>query len=677
MKKIAYILFFSFIAVLGQAQETEKTVARVFVENNYKSGENGILIKWLARKVYYKEGVNIYRKSKGSDWKKINNSPIKINTNASLSELGNDAEALNFMEAIGKLSYDEFQESFFRAFVLIKDILNTDFALVAGAAFLDKDVLIDASYEYKLMSIEKGVEKEIALSTPITAAEYKTPEAIKSPLVNLNFFDKAYEIKWEVEELRYYGVMVHRSTNGGAFIPIHKAPIAAQKIQTDSGKVYPEYFFKDFKIGEDTSYSYKLVGIDYFGQETEFSQIFDFPARDFSFPTAPIEFDLISNNKKQSIDLSWELPVKSDDAIGFKVYRLNSGDSIPQLRSNLLPIETTSFSENVNVTGGYYYYVVCADDGGNEAKSATIFTELRDVVAPSVPIGFNILADTGKFIFKWTAAPEKDLAGYYIYRSISDEDNSNNKFMPMNSDPIDTNYFELPVSDNVRNKFAYQILSADTNFNKSVFSEIKIAQLPDVEAPKTPLVKNVSIKDSVLVIEWLPNVDSDLKGYNIYRKVAEDTSEFKQLNFQLLPTTSTSYSDKQAESGIKYSYCIKAIDESGLQSNYSNVFKGKLAEAIPNIKPSNLQVKVNHKKKLAKITWTASEEEEMNVGYTVYRKNGKSAIQPISGLLTDTKFTDSGLLKGEQYTYEIRAYSKMGDVLKSEQKTIEIKLTEN
>ena len=42
--------------------------------------------------------------------------------------------------------------------------------------------------------------------------------------------------------------------------------------------------------------------------------------------------------------------------------------------------------------------------------------------------------------------------------------------------------------------------------------------MPDVTPPEIPVIKNGISKDGIITIEWIKNVELDLKNYIIYRK---------------------------------------------------------------------------------------------------------------------------------------------------------------
>ena len=94
----------------------------------------------------------------------------------------------------------------------------------------------------------------------------------------------------------------------------------------------------------------------------------------------------------------------------------------------------------------------------------------------------------------------------------------------------------------------------------------------DTEPPATPRGVRSITGDNEVIIEWFPNGESDLAGYNIWRD--DDGDE----NFELLAEVSSdtssdvdrlSFVDEQVINGFTYSYAVSAIDYDGNESELS------------------------------------------------------------------------------------------------------------
>lgn len=68
-------------------------------------------------------------------------------------------------------------------------------------------------------------------------------------------------------------------------------------------------------------------------------------------------------------------------------------------------------------------------------------------------------------------------------------------------------------------------------------------------------------------LEWDPNTETDLAGYNIYRST-QSGSGYVRLNGILI--SSTSYSDDTIAAGQTYYYVCTAVNNADLESGFSN-----------------------------------------------------------------------------------------------------------
>jgi fibronectin type 3 domain-containing protein len=75
-------------------------------------------------------------------------------------------------------------------------------------------------------------------------------------------------------------------------------------------------------------------------------------------------------------------------------------------------------------------------------------------------------------------------------------------------------------------------------------------------------------------LAWTPNTESDIAGYNVYRRSA-DEQEFKKLNTELVKTPA--FRDNAVQPGTKYIYSVSAVDLRGNESPKS----AEASETVP------------------------------------------------------------------------------------------------
>jgi hypothetical protein len=99
----------------------------------------------------------------------------------------------------------------------------------------------------------------------------------------------------------------------------------------------------------------------------------------------------------------------------------------------------------------------------------------------------------------------------------------------------------------------------------------------DTFAPATPTglqaVSSGTSREKFIDLTWAPNTESDLAGYNLYRR--EDEGRMTKLNTELI--TTPSFRDENVQSGARYVYAVSAVD---LRRNESPLSL-EAAEVVP------------------------------------------------------------------------------------------------
>ena len=642
--------------------------AEIFVSNNFNN-QDGLVVKWITSTIYGLKGYDLYRREVGKDWVKLNETPISlIKKNELDSNLNNDEQGLyNFTV---NTNYDEFQKSFPRVFVLIKSIYNNYMANLIGIIYYDKTAIKDISYQYKLLN--GNSDYELAISETYKCGNYvkeSPPDSIK-----IERFKKRCDIKWKPDINRYYGVDIYRKTNDSAFRKITITPRAIQKSEDQKGNLnFPEVCYVDEAVNKEYAYSYKFIAINYFGQPSIESEEIFVPKEDFDPPEKPFNLVPVKHDSKMTIDLTWDF-IPEEDLLGFNLYRSNLLEGpYEKINFNIIPNTITYFNDKVNLVGDYYYYCSTIDFSGNESYSGKIYLQIHDMFPPDAPKNLQSETGPGFINLTWDNNTESDLKGYFIQRSLNDEDNSDNHFININSEPTIENLFSEKLSKNVRNKFVYRIIAVDTSFNRSKPSINSLAQMPDVTPPNHPVIKSINFKDKMMVIYWIPNIESDLEGYNLFRKLKNDSSDFKKVNNLIIPKDITSYRDRLTTPGKQYLYLVKAIDVNGNISLPSKEFFGYNPKEKLSTKLI-LNSTLNKKRKKVTLSWNLENSEIPLQGSIVLRSTDDNVLKPYTKLIQENSFIDN--ISPGKYNYQIRTYTKDGLVIKSEVINIELIKTE-
>ncbi len=121
------------------------------------------------------------------------------------------------------------------------------------------------------------------------------------------------------------------------------------------------------------------------------------------------------------------------------------------------------------------------------------------------------------------------------------------------------------------NGVLYSVGGVDPNWSVVNSTEYLVVSLStsttiENEAPAAPTGLGATAGNMQIVLSWDANSDSDLAGYNLYRR--QNAGDYAKINSSLL--TQTSYTDSGLTNGETYYYVVKAVDSEGLESEASN-----------------------------------------------------------------------------------------------------------
>ncbi len=666
MKHIFYISIFISILNIStiNSLNAQDAKCRIFAKSAIINNHKAILIKWFFKDIYLKDGVNIYRKDSSElNWVKLNDAPLKIGSYVPKEYFSNDPALKSIADIIIK-SPKENIKGILLLTVIIKAIQNNQFAGFLGTFFSDTLARPGKSYQYKITSLAGLKESDLIISKKISLEEMYN--VLPPSNIHISPGDESVSMVWEPEEERYFGVNIYRSsTMDPKMIKLNQLPIITSKGYDKKGQLnYPDVFFKDKNLVNDSIYTYTLRVIDFFGDEGTESQKFNVIPSNMAPPKSPEKITVSA--VKSGIKLKWEYPYDKEQIIGFKIYRGEHSDTLTCITPEMLSVGTREFNDPINIPGGYYYCISSVNRKNIEGKSNKTFTEFRDYTPPSKPSEVKISSDTGKFIITWNPNTEPDLLGYLVLRKPVDA--KYKEYSQITPDAIKVCIFTDKMPRNVTNSFTYKIVAIDTSLNRSEPSEEVVAKMPDVTPPAKPYIKNITDSPEGVLIEWVPNVEPDLSRYEIYRKQANEpiTNQIK-LNDKEIRPPDNRFKDMSLKIDIEYSYSLVAFDSSGNRSKFSDpyVFTKKSKEQIA-AGANNIKLKYDPKNKSVSIKWEIQKKEDF-LGSVIYRKKSKyEGFKAITGLLKETSYEDTLPGENTEYFFQLRVYYKSGEQWKSE-----------
>jgi hypothetical protein len=240
--------------------------------------------------------------------------------------------------------------------------------------------------------------------------------------------------------------------------------------------------------GAATRLRYALRYVNAAGQRAGFSNFLLIePAARIAQPPALVGPPEISET---AITIRWQPPTANIDnstpvnLLGYNIYRFDQS----QIESGQTPINQTlvSGTEYPDKTfrfGEKYNYIVRAVSlGTNGAQveslnSNTIAVTPEDVFAPTAPGPVTVAAAPGRLSLFFPANPERDVAGYNIYRSTDPNAPKPGGWTRLNAELLTrTTYQDETVEAGKR--YYYYVTAVDTSRNESAASEVVSETVP-------------------------------------------------------------------------------------------------------------------------------------------------------------------------------------------------------
>ncbi|MHA2403972.1 MAG: fibronectin type III domain-containing protein, partial [Candidatus Kariarchaeaceae archaeon] len=365
-------------------------------------------------------------------------------------------------------------------------------------------------------------------------------------------------------------------------------------------------------------------------------------------PDAPT--NLIANYGDQQVDLSWDAPANDGGTAltGFIIYRNGS------LHDIVGPAET-SYTDTGLTNGWNYVYTVRANNSeGMSTDSNTANATPRTV--PEAPQNLSGTPAKDQVSLTWDI-PSSDggvpISNYSIFRSQT----SGSYGAPIATVGAgETSYVDSTVSSG--ETYYYVVRANNSEGESAVSNEITI--IPG-QAPAPPENVDAVHGNQQVTLTW--DAPSDNGGIAIfqYRIYRAPNIGGPYIEIDMVPDTTTSYTDTGLTNGISYFYKITAENTKGESLDSSIV--SSVPSTIP-LAPENLSATYGNQ--VINLTWSAPPNNggAIITGYNIYRNTsaGGPYITPIGSVGPGvTTFNDTLVNNGQTYYYIVRAININGE----------------
>ncbi|MBQ7116146.1 MAG: C40 family peptidase [Clostridia bacterium] len=338
-------------------------------------------------------------------------------------------------------------------------------------------------------------------------------------------------------------------------------------------------------------------------------------------PDAPVitASNILSSGKNR---ITWE---KAWGASYYYVYRseTRSGGYIKVKSTSSL-----SYTDNDADVGETYYYCVKSVSSDKTTSDTSNKVKLTCKL-PRPVVTLSNVKESGKISVKWTAV--EGAQKYEVYRATS-------KTGEYRLIKTTTATSMKNTSTEAGRRYYYKVravassTSASSAFSGACSRVCKLAQ-PEIT------LSNVS-ETGKIHIEW--NKIEGAVSYYVYR--SEDKSTWSYIG----KSTTSEYTDEEAQAGTKYYYRVKAVASNTSANSAYSAGKSKTCALS---QPQFMMSKVNAEGDII-LSWKLVRGAK---NYRVYRSERKTSGYTRLASVTERSFTDTTVAEGKTYYYKIRA----------------------
>ena len=477
--------------------------------------------------------------------------------------------------------------------------------------------------------------------------------------VKAHMFKWGVGLKWEGYEAYTSFNIYRRGLMDEAFTQINTAPVQVQSSVNSDGSIsVAPYFYTDTTIKEHQVFYYQIRGVDFFGDEGPTSvEVVGKVKKDYlPVPLSRPKLDA----GETAIKVTWQA-ADNKKVVGYNLYRsLKYEGGYQQLNAELLT-QLNYTDSNVVVDINYFYYVTAVNDGGYESiPSLAVLGFAKDATPPAVVAQLNVNVVEANINLSWTKVDDADLRGYRVYRTMKPE--SLDWVLLTGQPTVEIAFTDALTKNLSRYPYYYRITAVDTHHNESAPSVVVKAQLPDVTAPQTPILRAHTMKNEQVVLNWQPVTVYDIAGYNVYRSQGTVT---QKLTTTLLPLPT--FVDQTAPIGEKVSYTLTAVDKTGNESIPSKPLNITVSDATaPRISTFTVASDDNS----AVLTVESADKDV--VGFDVLRsQNNRDYVKVNRSRFKGSTYRDQ-VLKGKRYFYKVVVWDDAANQTQSVAKEIKI-----
>lgn len=406
-------------------------------------------------------------------------------------------------------------------------------AAVNGTEYIDNGLENGITHHYWVSAVNSLFEGET--NGPLSAVPANVPSKVVSVSIVPGVRQSA--LSWEAP------------FNGGSSITSYK--IYSSSSESGAYKLVistAAFMFTDTGLLDSTTYWYRVSAVNPVGE----GAMSDAMSSATLTPPSKVT-GLIATSGDGQIQLQWDESESGDGSdITYRVY----SSTAPGGETLLTTVSINNYLNIDLVNGRSYYYQVSAVNATGEGMRSDEVSAVPTTV-PGSPVNLRANPGDGLIILSWSLPYNNGgatIIGYKLYWSI----------IPNGS------YEMVPVTGS---SYVHTGLENGVTYYYKVSAVNQVGEGPMSAAiTSEPVAKPLAVVDLLaartngnIVLTWTdPNPSSaDILGYRIYRGIQSGSETLYDVS------SSTTYTDKYAESGVPYYYMVTALNSTS-ESNPSN-----------------------------------------------------------------------------------------------------------
>ncbi len=675
IKKIAILLFLSFLAVKGFAQDSLTVVLQA------NPGEESIKLRWVVNQSYQwqkslhvgymierytvkRDGVLLDEREK----KILTPTPIKItpmdaweqiakrnNYAAILAQalFGETFEVTGFdpKNAMSAITQTEQREQRF-SFALMAADMCFECACLAGWGYEDKDVKKGEYYLYRVIPVGAEITNwNVQYGFAYTGID-DYHELPKPAYLSAKFGDRTAQLKWNnsIFKRTYCAWQLEKSEDSKDFQPVG---LPANSWDDAS----PDIIIMDSLKENHKTYFYRVRGLTIFGDMGPPSDTVSGKGVEALTVNPVIRKGFVNDEGK--VEITWEFDETAEQLLqSFELLRSNRDSGPYETVMKSIPRDQRSLFYDGHLEPSNYFVITANPVNGLPKKSYPILVLPVDSFPPAAPQNLRAIADTTGLVYlKWAPNTETDLLGYKIFRANARGEEA----IPIAGDYLEVAEFVDAVDLNNLNTHVYYVIKAlDKRYNQSEPSEILSVEKPLKVKPSVPVFNRYEVTTDGILLSWVKSPGTEVSKHTLYRLRA-DSVDYKPLKIFQQHEDPT-YIDTEVEGGVTYSYMVTAGSKWNIESDPSPAVQLTAAPAASGkIILNQLKAKVDKEKKIITISWNCPNPEKVKA-WKVYRAENDQKISLWQQLPAGVhSLDDDNLLKvGDLCHYMVIAVMKDG-----------------